>query len=193
MIKEMIEYNRKFVEEQRYKQYEADKYPNKKIAIVTCMDTRLTELLPAALGIKNGDCKIIKNAGGVVSSSFGSVVRSLLVAIIELGVEEVMIIGHTDCGVAHIDADMMIGHMVNRGISLETIDMIKYCGVDFETWLAGFDTVETSVEETVHTLRHHPLIPKDVRIGGYVMDTVTGELHVVCEALEGVKTGYDKD
>ena len=190
MINEMLAYNKKFVEEKMYEKYAASKFPNKKIAIVTCMDTRLTELLPAALGIKNGDCKIIKNAGGVVSSQFGSVVRSLLVAIIELGVEEVMIIGHTDCGVSHIDADMMTRHLQMRGISLETIDMIKYCGIDFDTWLAGFETVEKSVEETVHNLRHHPLIPKDVRIGGYVINTDTGELSVICEAAEGVITTY---
>ena len=53
------------------------------------MDTRLTALLPAALGIKNGDVKMIKNAGGVISHPFGSVIRSLLVAIFELGVEEI--------------------------------------------------------------------------------------------------------
>ena len=64
------------------------------------MDTRLIELLPAALGIRNGDAKIIKNAGGVITHPYGSVMRSLLVAILELGVEEVMVIGHTDCGSA---------------------------------------------------------------------------------------------
>ena len=60
--------------------------PDKKIAILSCMDTRLTALLPAALGIKNGDVKMIKHAGGVISHPFGSVIRSLLVAIFELGV-----------------------------------------------------------------------------------------------------------
>lgn len=90
MIKEMLEFNKKFVEDKKYEQYKTSKYPDKKIAILSCMDTRLTELLPAALGIKNGDVKIIKNAGGVVTHPFGSVVRSLLVAIFELGVEEIM-------------------------------------------------------------------------------------------------------
>ena len=61
MIEEMLAYNKKFVEEKRYEQYAASKYPNKKVAILTCMDTRLVELLPAALGIKNGDVKMIKN------------------------------------------------------------------------------------------------------------------------------------
>ena len=180
MIEEMLAYNKKFVEEKRYEQYAASKYPNKKIAIITCMDTRLVELLPAALGFKNGDVKIIKNAGGVVSNPFGSVIRSLLVAIIELGVEEVMVIGHTDCGVQHIDSEVMIHHMKERGITQESIDLMKYCGVNFENWLAGFDTVEQSVTDTVDTIKHHPLMPQDVKIGGYVIDSVTGELHVIC-------------
>ena len=144
------------------------------------MDTRLVELLPAALGLKNGDVKIIKNAGGVVTNPFGSVIRSLLVAIIELGVEEVMVIGHTDCGVQHIDSDMMIHHMKERGIRQESIDLMKYCGVNFENWLSGFDTVEQSVTDTVDTIKHHPLMPQDIKIGGYVIDSVTGELHVIC-------------
>ncbi|MCI6998579.1 MAG: carbonic anhydrase [Eubacterium sp.] len=180
MIDEILAYNKKFVEERQYEKYAASKYPNKKIAILTCMDTRLVELLPAALGLKNGDVKIIKNAGGVVTSPFGSVIRSLLVAIIELGVEEIMVIGHTDCGVQHIDSDMMIHHMKERGISQESIDLMKYCGINFEEWLAGFDTVEQSVKDTVDTIRNHPLIPTDIRIGGYVINTVTGELAVVC-------------
>ena len=51
----------------------------------------------------------------MITGPFDSAVRSLLVGIIELGVEEVMVIGHTDCGVAHINADMMIRHLIQRG------------------------------------------------------------------------------
>ena len=180
MINEILAYNKKFVEEKKYEQYATSKYPNKKNAILTCMDTRLVELLPAALGIKNGDVKIIKNAGGVVADPFGSVIRSLLVSIVELGVEEIMVIGHTDCGVQHINSEMMIHHMKQRGIPQESIDLMKYCGIDFEKWLAGFDTVEQSVSETVETIKNHPLIPHDIRIGGYVINTQTGELQVIC-------------
>jgi carbonic anhydrase len=176
MIEELLEYNRKFVENKDYEQYKTSKYPDKKMAILTCMDTRLTELLPAALGIKNGDVKIIKNAGGVITHPFGSVVRSLLVAIFELGVEEIMVVGHTDCGVQHINADMMIEHMKERGVTQEQIDMMHYCGVDFENWLSGFCNVQSSVHETVEMLEEHPLIPKDITIYGCVMDSETGKL-----------------
>lgn len=176
MIEKIMEYNKQFVEEGKYKSFITSKYPDKKIAVLSCMDTRLTELLPAALGAKNGDIKIIKNAGGVISNPFGSVVRSLLIAIFELGVETILVIGHTDCGVQHMECNEMLAHMRQRGISQEAIDMMHYCGVDFENWLSGFDDVETSVQETVKLLRHHPLIPEDIRIGGFVMDSKTGEL-----------------
>ena len=52
MIDELLKYNREFVKNKGYERFITNKYPDKKIAIVSCMDTRLTELLPAALGIK---------------------------------------------------------------------------------------------------------------------------------------------
>lgn len=176
MIEEIREFNKSFVKDEKYQSYITSKYPDKKLAILTCMDTRLTELLPAALGLKNGDVKLIKNAGGVISNPFGSVVRSLLIAVYELGVETILVIGHTDCGVQHMDSRAMIESMKRRGVSQEAINMIHYCGIDFEKWLSGFDDVNTSVQETVELLKHHPLIPEDVQIGGFVMDSTTGEL-----------------
>lgn len=71
MLDEILEFNKQFVANKGYEKYITNKYPDKKIAILSCMDTRLTELLPAALGIKNGDVKMIKNAGGVISHPFG--------------------------------------------------------------------------------------------------------------------------
>ena len=114
MIDDILEFNRRFVEDRGYERYVTTKYPDKKLAIVTCMDTRLTELLLAALGLRNGDAKIIKNAGGKVTGPFSAEVRSLLVGIYELGVEDVMVVGHTDCGAQHINGpDMMV---LRRGL-----------------------------------------------------------------------------
>lgn len=176
MIDELLRFNREFVANKGYERYITNKYPDKKIAILSCMDTRLTELLPAALGIKNGDVKIIKNAGAIISHPFGSVIRSLMVAIYELGVVEVMVVGHTDCGAKHMNSDEMIANMRKRGIPQERIDMIRYCGIDFESWLSGFDTAESSVHETVEQIRNHPLLPHDITVRGFVINSVTGEL-----------------
>ena len=61
MLEEILAYNKQFVENKGYESYITNKYPDKKIAILSCMDTRLTALLPAALGIKNGDVKAFKS------------------------------------------------------------------------------------------------------------------------------------
>ena len=176
IVEEMLAHNRRFVQNREYERFSTSKYPDKKIAILTCMDTRLVELLLAALEIKNGDVKLIKNAGGLVTGPFDSAVRSLLVGIVELGVEEVMVIGHTDCGAGHINAENMIRHLIERGVSQDHIDMMRYCGINFEKWLRGFDSVEENTAETVEMLRRHPLMPPDVTIRGYVIDSVTGQV-----------------
>ena len=181
MIEEILKHNRKFVEEKGYEKFITSKYPDKKIAIVTCMDTRLVELLPAALGIKNGDVKMIKNAGGTITNPFDSTMRSLLVAIYELGVNEIMIIGHTSCGVQGMNAAEMLHLMHERGISEEHISLMKHCGIDLNSWLHGFDDTEAAVAETVDLVRNHPLVPKDITVRGYIMDSVTGALTLSTE------------
>lgn len=175
----MLEYNRQFVAEKGYERYRTSKYPDKKIAIVTCMDTRLVELLPAALGIRNGDVKIIKNAGGTITNPFDSTMRSILVAVYELGVEEVMIIGHTGCGVQGMDSAHMQQLMRQRGVDEEHLSLMKHCGIDLDSWLHGFDDTEAAVVETVDLVRNHPLMAKDVVVRGYIMDSETGALQVI--------------
>ena len=176
MIDTILEYNRKFVESGEYEKYKTSKYPDKKIAILTCMDTRLVTLLPAALGIRNGDVKLIKNAGAVVTNPFDSTIRSLLVAIYELGVNEIMVIGHTGCGVQGMDAGEMLHLMKERGIDDEHISLMRHCGIDLDSWLHGFDDTPSAILATIDLISHHPLVPKDVVVRGYMMDSVTGEL-----------------
>lgn len=179
MIDEILKYNDEFVASRGYERFVTSKYPDKRIAIVTCMDTRLVELLPAALGIRNGDVKIIKNAGAVITNPFDSTVRSLLVAVYELGVTEIMIIGHTGCGVQGMDADEMLELMRKRGISDEHINLMGHCGIDLRSWLHGFDDTESAINETVDLVRNHPLMPADVTVAGYIMDSTTGKLQKI--------------
>lgn len=177
LVEKILRFNKKFVADREYESYRTTKLPNKKIAVLSCMDTRLTELLPAALNFKNGDIKIIKNAGALITHPFGSVMRSLVVAVHTLGVEEIFVIGHRDCGMQNLEPEAMIGKMTARGITRETIDMIRSCGVDLDGWLRGFGSVELSVLDTVGKIRNHPLIPAEINVLGFLMDPVTGRLN----------------
>lgn len=179
MIDEILKFNARFVENKGYEKFQTSKYPDKRIAIVTCMDTRLVELLPAALGIKNGDVKMIKNAGGTITNPFDSTMRSLLVAVYELGVNEIMVIGHTGCGVQGMNATEMLELMRGRGIDEEHISLMRHCGIDLDSWLHGFTDTSDAVNGTVDLIRNHPLMARDVRVGGYIMDSETGLLSPV--------------
>ncbi|MDE6810952.1 MAG: carbonic anhydrase [Muribaculaceae bacterium] len=181
MIEELLRFNEKFVESKGYERYATDKYPDKKIAIVACMDTRLVELLPAALGLRNGDVKIIKNAGATITNPFDSAMRSLLIAVYELGVEEIMIIGHTGCGVQGMNADKMLKLMLDRGVSQEHITLMEHCGINLKEWLHGFDDTDAAIGETVDLVKNHPLMPSGITVEGYVMHTETGRLRRINE------------
>ena len=172
-------HNNEFVASEAYKKYQTSKYPDKKIAIVSCMDTRLVTMLPAALGLQNGDVKMIKNAGGLVTDPYGDSMRSLLVAIYELGVETVMIIAHTNCGVEGMKGDHFLHVMEERGIARDTIDEVKKEGHDLEKWLTGFTDTEAAVRESVGLVRNHPLLPPGIRVEGFIIDTLTGRLKEV--------------
>lgn len=182
----IIEYNKEFVETKKYENFKTTKFPNKKMVILSCMDTRLTELLPKALNLKNGDAKIIKNAGALVTHPFGSIMRSILIALYELQAEEVYIIGHTGCGMSDIDPKATVSKMIEAGISQDTISSLEYSGMDINRWLHGFGCVYSSVKKTVKLVRDHPLMPS-VPVHGLIMDPDTGEIDLVVDGNKSMK------
>lgn len=179
-LQDILQFNESFVEKKDYEPFITTKYPDKRIVILSCMDTRLVELLPKAMNLKNGDVKIVKSAGALVAHPFGGIMRSLLVAVYELRADEVYIIGHYDCGMSAVDPEVMIGHMLERGVPQETLDIIDYTGIDLKDWLRGFGDVTTSVLKSVELVRHHPLMPK-VPVHGLVIDPGTGRLDLVTD------------
>ena len=185
---EIMEYNKEFVETEQYKDLQTTKFPNKKMVILSCMDTRLTELLPRALNLKNGDVKLIKNAGAVVAHPFGSIMRSILIALYELQAEEVYVIGHLGCGMSDVDPVSVKRKMVEAGIAEDTINSIEYSGVDLDDWFHGFGCVYESLKKTVALIKEHPLMP-EVPVHGLIIDPDTGELDLVIDGNKCLRNG----
>ena len=180
-LNEILSFNKSFVDFKMYEPFITTKFPDKRIVVLSCMDTRLVELLPKAMNLRNGDVKIVKSAGAIVNHPFGGIMRSLLVAVYELKAEEVYVVGHYDCGMSAIDPDIMLGHMKERGITQDTIDLVTYSGVDLREWLRGFGDVKTSVQKSVDLVRSHPLMPQGVPVHGLVIDPSTGRLDLVTD------------
>lgn len=180
-LTEILQYNNEFVSNEDYEQFITDKYPNKKMVIITCMDTRLVELLPRALNLKNGDAQIIKTAGAVVSHPFGSVMRSIMVAIYHLNASEVLVIGHHDCGMTGLNSDSILDKAKQRGISNEVFTTLTNAGIRLSRWLTGFEDVHQAVDGSVDLIQRHPLLPADVSVHGLIIDPKTGKLDVVVD------------
>ncbi|MDQ0340124.1 carbonic anhydrase [Caldalkalibacillus uzonensis] len=183
LLSDILSFNEQFVQNKEYERFRTTKFPNKKMVILTCMDTRLLELLPRALNLKNGDAKIIKNAGAVISHPYGSIMRSILVALYELRAKEVLIIGHHDCGMAKLNANSLLEKAKERGVTEKHLNQVSD-KVDLKQWLTGFNSVEESVAKSVEMVKSHPLFPADVPVHGLVIDPETGRLDLVVNGYE---------
>lgn len=179
LLSEILEHNRQFVARREYEEFQTDRFPDKKVVVLTCMDTRLVELLPRAMRLRNGDAKVIKSAGAVVSHPFGSIMRSILVAVYSLGVQEVMVVGHHDCGMAGLGCSQILEKARARGVSEDVIQTLFNAGIDLEKWMTGFTRVDDGVRQSVTLIRRHPLLPRDVSVHGLLISPVTGELELL--------------
>lgn len=139
--------------------------PKMKVAIVTCMDSRLH--VAQALGLALGDAHILRNAGGRVTEDM---LRSLVISQQQLGTREIVVLHHTDCGAQTFTNEAFCQQLH------ETLG-VDVSGQDF----LPFENVEDSVREDMALLRQSPLIPDDVVISGAVYDVDTGRMTAVSE------------
>lgn len=137
--------------------------PERKLAILTCMDTRLSI---RTLGLKTGDAHIIRNAGGIVTDDS---LRSLLVSHYLLGTEEFMVINHTDCGLMHTTEHDLRARIQNLAGTAAIAPAFFY----------AFQNIDDNVRQQLQKLRTHPWIPKQVAVRGFVYDVTSGRLREI--------------
>ena len=137
--------------------------PKTKVAIVTCMDSRLH--VAPALGLALGDAHILRNAGGRVTEDM---IRSLVISQQQMGTREIVVLHHTDCGAQTFNNEDFQEHLkCELGVDVSGQDFLP------------FQDIDESVREDMKLLRECPLIPDDVAISGAVYDVDTGRMIVV--------------
>ncbi len=143
-----------------------DVEPQRRLAIVTCMDSRLDVF--AALGLGAGEAHVLRNAGGIITDD---VIRSLAISQRRLGTREVMLIHHTDCGMQKITDD---------GFRAE---LQESTGVSPSFAVESFKDVDADVRQSILRVRRCPfLVHRDV-VRGFVYDVDSHRLREV-EASE---------
>jgi len=179
ILDEIMSANRKFVSEAKLPVL--GHHPAKHLAIVTCMDTRLLEVLEPELGIRRGEAVEIKNAGNTMTDGCGDVIRSLVGAVYQLGVSEIVVVGHTNCGMAGVDIAGLAAKMRAAGVPDAAI-----AELDLANWIGTFASEEENVIETVKRIKASPYLPAALPVHGLLLDIRTGELTVLVN-------GYPKD
>lgn len=152
------------------------KYPNRNLAVLTCMDTRLLDFLEPAMGLRRGEAKIIKVAGNTAFEDFDSVIGSLMVAVYELHVHDIIVMGHDDCGMLKTTAASLCQKMADEGIESVAIAAVR---PRLAAWADSIGDVDESVRHTVQCLRNNPYLPHTLSIYGMVIHPHTGEIRVV--------------
>ena len=175
-VQAVLAHNHRFTEAVQAGERPATGRPAKRLAILTCMDARLTELLPRALGLRDGDAAIIQVAGATIKDVYGEAMRSLIVAVAELGVTDIMVIGHTNCGTCGMEADHLLAALEHAGVAHDALAAELAREPRAQAVLTGFTSLEDEVARSVNAIRTHPLMPPSVRVAGFTIDIETGAL-----------------
>ena len=159
-IDELVANNETYA--QRFDRGELPLPPARKIAIIACMDARVSPY--ALLGLSEGDAHVIRNAGGVVTDDE---IRSLAISQRLLGTEEIMLIHHTDCGMLTFNDDEF-KHQIEEDTGIKP------------TWAAeAFSDLDRDVRQSVARIKASPFIPNKDHVRGFVYDVDTGRLREV--------------
>ena len=176
-INKILEFNKEYVSTHPdLSEFNLTSKPTKKLGILTCMDTRLVCMLEEALGFNRGEIIVIKTAGNSVTQPIDNIVQSLLVSTYGMGITDVLVIGHENCGMIDFSAPQFMEQMNSKGINEDAIRMIEPGLID---WMDRFHISEDNVKYTVKFLRHHPLFPRGMGFYGGMMDPDTGAFRYV--------------
>ncbi|MBA3866965.1 MAG: carbonic anhydrase [Solirubrobacterales bacterium] len=165
-IDQLLANNRGFADSLPDKHLDVE--PSRRLAIVTCMDSRLDVF--AALGLADGEAHVLRNAGGVITDD---VIRSLSVSQRRLGTTEVMLIHHTDCGMQKLTDD---------GFRAE---LEETTGISPAFAIESFRDVEDDVRQSIRRVRRSTFIPHRENVRGFVYDVDTHRLDEITVDDEG--------
>jgi carbonic anhydrase len=151
---------------------------NRHLCIVTCVDPRLTQFFPTALGVERGHAVAIRVPGAHIPPG-SEALRALGATIYVNDCQEILVVAHTDCGVARVNDAELRRVMRARGVQDGAIpeDVTSFFGL--------VSDVEQAARETVEAIRGAPWLPKHLPVHAVLMDISTGGLKLL-------ERGYEK-
>ncbi len=148
----------------------------KSLLVITCMDPRLTALLPAVMGVASDEMIQIRNAGNRALDPERDPVRSAVAAIVLGLADEVFVIGHTDCRMCGSTTVDVLDGMKARGLSREA-----FGSKDVRAWFGLIASERSNTMEAAKVMRESPLLPPGIPLHALLVDTATGRLDLLSE------------
>jgi len=144
---------------------------NRRLWVLACMDERLP--VERALGIRDGDAHVFRNAGGLVTDD---AIRSAMLTTRFFGTKEIIVVNHTECGMMTATGEFLTDALRDQGLDPDRVqidpalDELTLSDGAFAKWIRMFSDVDQTCTRQVELLRNCPLIPDDVAIHGYVWE-----------------------
>ncbi len=156
----------------------------KRLLVITCMDPRLTALLPLAMGVGADEMIQIRSAGNRALTIEGDPVRSAVAAVVLKMADEVFVIGHTDCAMCGASTMDLLDGMQERGLPREAFE-----GRDIRTWFGLIASERSNAMETARVVRESPFLPPGTPVHALLVDSAGGKLEMLEEGYSRAAKG----
>ncbi|HHP1051375.1 carbonic anhydrase [Bacillus cereus group sp. BfR-BA-01354] len=153
---------------------------NKKVLLLTDIEHGIEPTIQQVTNIQQENMLTIHSYDSVIVHPYGDIMRSIIIAIYQENVKEIFVVGIEDKKTSSVNLQTQRDFIKDK---IELDYLFKNCMPEFASgslnqWLSGQKNVSENIEKGIDMIRHHPLVPSNVKVRGFRIDR-TGEKEVV--------------
>ncbi|MBG9714395.1 carbonic anhydrase [Bacillus sp. S70] len=154
---------------------------NKKVLLLTDIEHGIEPIIQQVTNIQQENMLTIHSYDSVIVHPYGDIMRSIIIAIYQENVEEIIVVGIEDKETDVVNLQIQRDSIKNNR---ELDYLFENCMPEFsngslDEWLSGKENVSENIEKSIDMICHHPLVPSDVKVHGFKIDRTRGKETVV--------------
>jgi carbonic anhydrase len=162
-----------------------DRDKNKKSTLLLMdmdIEQEMELILQQLNDIQGKNLLTIQSYGPLISHPYGDIMRSVIISIYQENVKEIFIVGTKGRGTALVNVQSQLDSLKGK---IQTLDyLFQNCMPEFSggmvcDWLTGIENVSDNIEKSVEIIRHHPLVPSDVKVQGLMINNIDGKYSII--------------
>ncbi|MFZ7933960.1 carbonic anhydrase [Bacillus thuringiensis] len=154
---------------------------NKKVLLLTDIEHGIEPIIQQVTNIQQENMLTIHSYDSVIVHPYGDIMRSIIIAIYQENVEEIIVVGIEDKETDVVNLQIQRDSIKNNR---ELDYLFENCMPEFSSgsldeWLSEKENVSENIEKSIDMICHHPLVPSDVKVHGFKIDRTRGKETVV--------------